>query len=114
MWKWSYSRPRLRVVPLLEMIPTVRRTATVVVATRLSCSIVVAVSRFYRQGVSMVSTPPKPTGTASAPLTQDQFDAYVQSTYGRYPLTIVRGDGCKLYDSNGKVRTMSPSGNAPL
>lgn len=61
----------------------------------------------------MVSTPPKPTGTASAPLTQDQFDAYVQSTYGRYPLTIVRGDGCKLYDSNGKVWSMSLSGNAP-
>lgn len=52
----------------------------------------------------MVSTPPKPS-TSSAPLTQDQFNAYVQSTYGRYPLTIVRGEGCKLFDSNGKVRT---------
>lgn len=58
------------------------------------------------QGVSMVSTPatpPTPSNTASAPLTQDQFNAFVQSTYGRYPLTIVRGDGCKLFDSNGKV-----------
>ena len=57
----------------------------------------------------MVSTPPTPTAdasaTASAPLSQDQFNAYVQSTYGRYPLTIVRGEGCKLFDSNGKVCT---------
>ncbi|CAM9303961.1 unnamed protein product [Pylaiella littoralis] len=57
------------------------------------------------QGVSMVSTSPKPASgstTASAPFSQDQFNAYVQSTYGRYPLTIVRGEGCKLFDSNGK------------
>lgn len=58
----------------------------------------------------MVSTPtpPVPTGsastsTASVPLSQDEFNAYVQSTYGRYPLTIVGGEGCKLFDSNGKV-----------
>lgn len=55
----------------------------------------------------MMTTPPIPPEeapkTASVPLTQDQFNAYVQSTYGRYPLTIVRGDGCKLYDSDGKV-----------
>lgn len=61
-----------------------------------------------RQAVSMVSTSPKPSSesstTASAPLSQDEFNAYVQSTYGRYPLTIVRGEGCKLFDSNGKVR----------
>ncbi|CAM9821097.1 unnamed protein product [Ectocarpus sp. 6 AP-2014] len=56
------------------------------------------------QAFSMVSTPPTPstTSTSSAPLTQDQFNAYVQNTYGRYPLTIVRGEGCKLFDSDGK------------
>ena len=26
----------------------------------------------------------------------------VMNTYGRYPLTISHGKGCKLYDSNGK------------
>lgn len=56
----------------------------------------------------MVSTPtppvPKGSTTASVPLSQDTFNAYVQSTYGRYPLTIVGGEGCKLFDSNGKVR----------
>ncbi|CAN0129308.1 unnamed protein product, partial [Ectocarpus sp. 13 AM-2016] len=56
------------------------------------------------QVFSMVSTPPTPStaSTSSAPLTQDQFNAYVQNTYGRYPLTIVRGEGCKLFDSDGK------------
>ncbi|CAM9329702.1 unnamed protein product [Scytosiphon promiscuus] len=61
-------------------------------------------ARVGSQGVTMVSTPPKPAAstTASAPLSQDQFNAYVQNTYGRYPLTIVRGEGCKLFDSDGK------------
>ncbi|CAB1114234.1 unnamed protein product [Ectocarpus sp. CCAP 1310/34] len=56
------------------------------------------------QALSMVSTPPTPStaSTSSAPLTQDQFNTYVQNTYGRYPLTIVRGEGCKLFDSDGK------------
>lgn len=30
------------------------------------------------------------------------FDKYVQKTYGRYPLTIVSGKGCKLTDADGK------------
>lgn len=59
------------------------------------------------QVTSMVASPPVGT-SSSAPVTQDEFNAVVQSTYGRYPLTIVRGDGCKLFDSNGKV-SMHPS-----
>lgn len=62
-------------------------------------------ARLESKGVSMTTTPstqPEGSKTASVPLTQDQFNAYVQSTYGRYPLTIVRGDGCKLFDSDGK------------
>lgn len=30
------------------------------------------------------------------------FEKYVQKTYGRYPLTIVSGQGCKLKDDTGK------------
>lgn len=64
----------------------------------------------------MVSTSPQPSSdsstTASAPFSQDQFNAYVQSTYGRYPLTIVRGEGCTLFDSNGKVRGQSAASTA--
>ena len=71
------------------------------------------------QGLSMVSTPtpppPVPTdATASVPLSQDQFNAYVQSTYGRYPLTIVGGEGCKLFDSDGKVRRPVAGHNCSL
>lgn len=31
------------------------------------------------------------------------FETFVQKTYGRYPLTITHGKGCKLYDENGKA-----------
>ena len=34
--------------------------------------------------------------------TIELFDSSVQKTYGRYPLTIVRGEGCTLYDEDGK------------
>ncbi|CAN0243642.1 unnamed protein product, partial [Phaeothamnion confervicola] len=40
--------------------------------------------------------------TSAAPTTAEQFANYVQKTYGRYPLTMVRGKGCKLYDADGK------------
>jgi acetylornithine aminotransferase len=30
------------------------------------------------------------------------FDERVQKTYGRYPLTITHGKGCRLYDNNNK------------
>jgi acetylornithine/N-succinyldiaminopimelate aminotransferase len=30
------------------------------------------------------------------------FENYVMKTYGRYPLTIVKGEGCKLTDKDGK------------
>mmetsp|Transcript_28594 Transcript_28594/g.42282 ORF Transcript_28594/g.42282 Transcript_28594/m.42282 type:complete len:477 (-) Transcript_28594:112-1542(-) len=30
------------------------------------------------------------------------FEEHVQKTYGRYPLTITSGKGCKLYDDDGK------------
>ena len=33
---------------------------------------------------------------------QDTFNNYVMNTYGRFPLAIVKGEGCKLWDSEGK------------
>ncbi|CAM9506460.1 unnamed protein product [Discosporangium mesarthrocarpum] len=53
------------------------------------------------EGIRMVAAPLQ-APTSSAPVSREQFDSYVQSTYGRYPLTIVRGEGCKLYDTDGK------------
>jgi acetylornithine aminotransferase len=33
---------------------------------------------------------------------RDTFNTYVMNTYGRFPITIERGKGCKLWDSEGK------------
>ncbi len=30
------------------------------------------------------------------------FDTYVMHTYGRFPIAIERGEGCRLWDTNGK------------
>merc|ERR1719486_228933 len=43
------------------------------------------------------------TAIANPPLvSREQFDEVVQKTYGRYPVTIVRGSGCELEDDTGK------------
>jgi acetylornithine/N-succinyldiaminopimelate aminotransferase len=39
----------------------------------------------------------------SAPFNTTEFDEYVMSTYGRFPLTLVRGEGCRVWDDQGKV-----------
>lgn len=33
---------------------------------------------------------------------QDTFNTYVMNTYGRFPITIEKGSGCRLWDTNGK------------
>ncbi len=33
---------------------------------------------------------------------RDEFDSFVQNTYARYPMTVDRGKGCRLYDDTGK------------
>lgn len=30
------------------------------------------------------------------------FDTYVMSTYGRYPITLERGEGCRVWDTDGR------------
>jgi acetylornithine/N-succinyldiaminopimelate aminotransferase len=32
-----------------------------------------------------------------------EFDHYVMKTYGRFPLTLVRGDGCRVWDDRGNA-----------
>ena len=32
----------------------------------------------------------------------DRFDANVMKTYGRFPIAIEKGEGCRLWDTNGK------------
>lgn len=38
----------------------------------------------------------------STPFNTAQFDEYVMTTYGRFPLTLVRGQGCRVWDDRGK------------
>jgi acetylornithine aminotransferase len=33
---------------------------------------------------------------------QDEFDRYVMNTYGRFPIAIAKGEGCRLWDTEGK------------
>lgn len=33
----------------------------------------------------------------------EEFDQYVMSTYGRFPLTLERGEGCRVWDAEGRV-----------
>lgn len=47
----------------------------------------------------MTATLPPPPVTS--PL-QEDFQKYVMNTYGRFPLAIARGQGCKLWDTAGK------------
>src|SRR3954471_19794809 len=32
----------------------------------------------------------------------DKADKYIMKTYGRYPLVPVRGEGCRVWDADGK------------
>ncbi|HEY9817705.1 MAG TPA: aspartate aminotransferase family protein [Candidatus Obscuribacterales bacterium] len=41
-------------------------------------------------------------GTAPTSFTPDDFDQYVMSTYGRFPLALERGEGCRVWDTNGR------------
>lgn len=40
--------------------------------------------------------------TMNQSFSQDTFNKYVMNTYGRFPLAIDRGEGCKLWDTEGK------------
>lgn len=37
------------------------------------------------------------------PWNSEQFDAYVMSTYGRFPLALVRGSGCRVWDDRNQA-----------
>ncbi len=37
------------------------------------------------------------------PFDTEEFNHYVMTTYGRFPLTLVRGDGCRVWDDRGKA-----------
>ncbi|MEM9450086.1 MAG: aspartate aminotransferase family protein [Cyanobacteria bacterium P01_E01_bin.6] len=39
---------------------------------------------------------------STSPYCTDDFDRVVMGTYGRFPITLVRGQGCRVWDDNGK------------
>ncbi len=40
--------------------------------------------------------------TASTGFDQESFNTYVMNTYGRFPIAIAKGEGCRLWDTEGK------------
>lgn len=38
----------------------------------------------------------------SSPFSSESFDRYVMSTYGRFPLALERGEGCRVWDTKGR------------
>ncbi|MGF1541735.1 MAG: aspartate aminotransferase family protein [Pleurocapsa sp.] len=43
-----------------------------------------------------------PPASAFPDFDRDSFDRSVMKTYGRFPIAIAKGEGCKLWDTNGK------------
>ncbi|MHC5766878.1 MAG: acetylornithine/succinylornithine family transaminase [Nostoc sp.] len=48
------------------------------------------------------ATIPPDSGSASSPFDADSFNEAVMSTYGRFPLALERGAGCRVWDTQGR------------
>ncbi|MBD2122085.1 acetylornithine/succinylornithine family transaminase [Trichocoleus sp. FACHB-262] len=46
--------------------------------------------------------PHLPVEPAAAPFNAAEFDEYVMTTYGRFPLALERGLGCRVWDTEGR------------
>ena len=40
--------------------------------------------------------------TAASPFSTESFDTYVMSTYGRFNIALERGEGCRVWDTEGR------------
>lgn len=47
-------------------------------------------------------TSPLASAPSGSPTTAELFAEHVMATYGRYPLTLVRGQGCRVWDEQGR------------
>jgi acetylornithine/N-succinyldiaminopimelate aminotransferase len=52
--------------------------------------------------LEQATNPLEPGSQASSPFSTESFDAAVMSTYGRFPLALERGAGCRVWDTQGK------------
>ena len=50
--------------------------------------------------ITLLDHPPE--STASRSFNQEDFNTYVMNTYGRFPIAIAKGEGCRLWDTTGK------------
>jgi acetylornithine/N-succinyldiaminopimelate aminotransferase len=48
------------------------------------------------------ATIPPDSGSVSSPFDADSFNEAVMSTYGRFPLALERGAGCRVWDTQGR------------
>ncbi|WP_265266382.1 aspartate aminotransferase family protein [Spirulina subsalsa] len=51
---------------------------------------------------TLIPSPAVPTSTGNSPFEVDRFNTYVMNTYGRFPIALERGEGCRVWDSEGK------------
>jgi acetylornithine/N-succinyldiaminopimelate aminotransferase len=54
---------------------------------------------------ALLQTPPaftEPFSTYGSAFTSAEFDEYVMKTYARYPITLERGAGCRVWDADGR------------
>ena len=49
-----------------------------------------------------LSLPPESASASTTPFNQDQFNAHVMNTYGRFPIALERGEGCRVWDTQGR------------
>jgi len=52
--------------------------------------------------VSPETLVPIPAIASVAPFSPTEFDAYVVNSYARFPLTLERGEGCRVWDNEGQ------------
>lgn len=52
--------------------------------------------------VDTATIPPQSDTLPSSPFDPNSFDEAVMSTYGRFPLALERGAGCKVWDTQGR------------
>ncbi len=52
--------------------------------------------------VDQATIPPDSGSVASSPFDTDSFNEAVMSTYGRFPLALERGAGCRVWDTQGR------------
>ena len=43
-----------------------------------------------------------PVEPSAQPFSTEEFDEYVMKTYARYPITLERGEGCRVWDTAGR------------